>query len=409
MDARSPASAQQSSVVFRPKELRRCARIQELRRNSGPLRRNSMQAKLPFGVVDPHDHHATREAAWLLERSHLQAQLRRERARSATRAKLKVADSKVRRQVIAQAWQKEDVVHQAEQQKQLGVAEQESQTRTAEAVKRAVDVTLKQEGHTELQRSLRELVEERDHAADRLAQRQGVQRWRTGMYHGRRLLEFEFEEAARQRSVAKRGFRWAKEDETHDEELDRTTGSTRLTSSRLAVTLLPTSPKPGGVKETYSPGVWRPGSQSMSPGAWRHQQLDAQVEVAKSAAMKDHLKARRQYNQRQNAINAYLDNWANSGHRVASARYRAWRLKVDHRKAPTDPAWPDKSTHRVSSPVPPSRPRSATGERTRIDRRQSSAPSSPRSRAAALSSPRTPAYREAPMTPRGRPLIAISY
>ena len=372
-----------------------------------------MQTKIYEEDVDKFRHYETRAKEWLLERSHLERQIHRQRMQEAARKQMASEAAKQRRLKVEKEWKmKEQLVDSFVKQLQPGLGTNEQNERHADdamartisggdariMVKNTEGETplkknasrktaggLKHEGHMQHTLGLRVAIEQREAAADDLAQRQGEARWQIGMERGAREVELEKAAEVQARLNALRGFRWAKEDEKADLRHDASCGSTRLVASRLPSTRLPTAPVKSG--HALSPGIWRVDTQSVTPGAWKNTQLNAQVEQAKEADRK--LKGRQvaEAKQRQGATDRYLGNWTDAQLNVRDARYRAWRLKVDAGHGRAVFGWPHKSTHRVMRPVSPSEPR-PTAESPRPSR---SATSSPRPHSA--SSPRVMSSR----------------
>lgn len=315
-----------------------------------------MQLQIYSEDVDQHRHFETRQHAWEVERRHLQMQINRERAAAQNKKRMEAEAAKIRRARLAAAWKVTDELTRGYEHEQLGVAKEEQSTRNVADVTTGMTQALLHEGRMKHTLGSYERLKQADKAAGALAERQGQQSWRIGMERGAREVGLEKKEESRDRVNAVRGFRWAKEDEKRQMKLDATTGSTRLVASRMVETRLPTAPVASG--HAMSPGTWRPDSQTVAPGAWRTSQVDAQVQRARSTERLHHHKRLLAQTQRITAKTHTLDKWVASGQNVSSARYRAWRLKVDATKPPSTFKWPDSATHRRSTPVPPSAPSS---------------------------------------------------
>lgn len=374
-----------------------------------------MQTKIYEGDVDQFRHLETRAKEWLLERSHLEKQIHRQRMQEVVRKRVASEAAKQRRLRVDKEWKvKEQLVDSFVKQLQPGLGANEQNERHADdtmartlsgcdariLVKNAEGETplrknasrktaggLKHEAKMQQTLGVRECIEQRDAAADDLAQRHGEAKWQIGMERGGREVALEKAAEVQQRLNALRGFTWAKEDEKADLKHDASSGSARLIASRLPSTRLPTAPVKSG--HAMSPGIWRVDTQSMAPGTWQNTQLDAQIEQAKEADRKFKGKQVAEAKQRRGATDRYLGNWTDAQLNVRDARYRAWRLKVDagHRRAVF--GWTHPSTYRVMSPVAPSEPR-PTAESPRPSR---SATTSPRPHSA--SSPRMGSSRPA--------------
>lgn len=343
----------------------------------------AMQTKIYEGDVDRFRHYETRATAWQLERIHLQNQITRQRMKDDQRKKQAAEAAKQRRLKLEKNWKLNQEIADAfsnELQPKLGVNEQSERnaddlvartisgadarilvkntegegmlTGGAKSPRHMATRGLIHQGKVQHVLDTRACIESREKAADDLAQSQGDAKWKIGMQRGAKEVELEKAEEAQFRRHAVRGFRWAKEDEASERQLDAAAGTARKIGSRDPSTRLPTSPVKGG--HAMSPGTWRVETQNMAPGAWRNSQLDSQVNQAKEAdrLAKDRLVA--EAKRRQTLNTRFIENWSNAQLNVRDARYRAWRLKVDAAHPPKTWGSLHASTHRVSRPASPS-------------------------------------------------------
>jgi hypothetical protein len=288
-----------------------------------------------------------REREWKEERKHLQGQMQREQATMTARKQAMAAEAKRRRARLESSWKGEDDNIATKRSSQLGIAVQEQSIRNSDDATEGTLRGLRHDGHVSLMLGNRDFVEKRDEAADVLSRKHGAKHWQFWNEHGAKEYAMEQREGKKGMVHAVRGFRFAKDDEAHDAKIDATGGTARLTATRLVGTRLPTAPDKGG--HGQSAGLWRTETLSMTPGAWRHNQTDSQVERAKTASWRAHNAHVEHSAKRSAAVTAYISGMDALDARVSDARLGPWRHKVDTATSSTHATsfWPDKGTHRA--------------------------------------------------------------
>lgn len=211
------------------------------------------------------EHHwATWAKSWNVERRHLQGQINRDRENEKARKENKAALARRRRERIEMGWSVDSGVASSHSKSQGDRAAQDTVIRKAEDANSETNRTLHHEAKTTLTVSARAHVETRVGAADVLSARHGEEHWKSLMQRGAKVYELEQRQNKDKRERAIRGYKWAKEDESHDLKTDETGGTTRTSPTRLVSTRLPTSKAPSG--HSQSPGAWRTSQQNMVPG-----------------------------------------------------------------------------------------------------------------------------------------------
>jgi len=301
-----------------------------------------MHAPVSTCDKDTFKHFQTRQAAWNIERRHLQLQMERLRQEKLAKAKAKKADTAAKAKKLASDWERKDALVNQHAVVQNAIGASEQGARHEERRLREMEEKLKRENEVAAHLANREAMEALSAANDAEIVRCGAEAWSRGMQVGAEEFALERIEYAKAQKAAVRDFGWSKADERLQEDVRRTTSKQ-----------LPTGP--GALNHRQTPATWRADQLSMSPAAWGSHPINATVERAKTAQMRAHGKHMRGLEQRRGHVTAVMENWADLGVRVSDTHYKAWRVKVDAVHSPRTPVWPDKSTHRIRpSSIPPS-------------------------------------------------------
>lgn len=249
--------------------------------------------------VDVHGHVSTASARWQVQRQHLKAQLERERQRHAGRAVLAKRAASAAASRTSAAWSIKDVVASQHVVEQAGIASQESQIRLADHQLSQECASAGKEMQVTRNLGRRIAFDARERALDARAAVHGVALWKRGMQRGRQEYILHAKEEAEDRRAALRGFAAAERIEVRHEALNELLRQT-----------LPSGPV-GGTNTLGSGG---------------------QMEHDSRARWQEH---RTRINARGNRMSTFhLEKQEDVLKKVASARYDAWRQKVDVKFAP---------------------------------------------------------------------------
>ena len=143
-----------------------------------------MHAPVSTCDLDTFKHFQTRQAAWNIERRHLQLQMERLRQEKLAKAKAKKADTAAKAKKLASDWERKDALVNQHAVVQNAIGASEQGARHEERRLREMEEKLKRENEVAAHLANREAMEALSAANDAEIVRCGAEAWSRGMQVG---------------------------------------------------------------------------------------------------------------------------------------------------------------------------------------------------------------------------------